>query len=187
MTRRRATVAIFAALGAASGALTTGLLMGLPQHWKIEIGDILFVSPLSLVAGLVFGVSLGAVLRYLDAATPRAAALYAVASTASYFLAVNLAFHLADRLEAVWQIGMIAGLLGSACLTAAAAALLAFARKIRPCALMLAAGCLLGAFLEVPLRDGSGTVDWFVLYGAWQAGYAAAFATALPRPAQRTA
>ncbi len=29
----------FAVIGAASGAVTTGLLMALPERWKIEIGD----------------------------------------------------------------------------------------------------------------------------------------------------
>jgi hypothetical protein len=172
----------FALLGANSGAISAVLLMALPQRWKIEIGDVLVVSSLSIVAGLVFGIIFGALLRYLGLATPRAAVLYALASTLSYFLAVNLALNLADRLEAIWQIGLIAGLAGAACLTALAAWLLPFARRIGPCALMLAAGCGLGALLVLPLRDGSGFADWFVFYGAWQAGYAAAFAGALPKP-----
>ena len=109
--------------------------------------------------------------------------LYALASTLSHFLAVNLALHLVDRLEEVWQIGLIAGFAGAACLTALAAWLLPFARRIGPCALMLAAGCGLGALLVLPLRDGSGFADWFVFHGAWRAGYAAAFATALPKTA----
>ncbi len=171
----------FALLGASSGAIATGLLMVLPQRWKIEIADVLWLSSLSVVAGLVFGIIFGAVLRYLGLATPRAAVLYALASTLSYFLAVNLALHLVDRLEAIWQVGLIAGVVGAACLTALAAWLLPFARRIGPCALMLAAGCLLGAVLEFPLRGNGGFADWFVFYAIWQAGYAAAFATALPQ------
>ena len=127
-----------------------------------------------IAAGLVFGIKFGAVLRHLGLATPRAAVLYALASTLSYFLAVNLALHLVDRLEAIWQVGLIAGLVGAACLTALAAWLLPFARRIGPCALMLAAGCGLGAVLEFPLRGDGGFVNWFVFYGVWQAGYAAA-------------
>ena len=171
----------FALLGASSGAIATGLLMVLPQRWKIEIADVLWLSSLSVVAGLVFGIIFGAVLRYLGLATPRAAVLYALASTLSYFLAVNLALHLVDRLEAIWQVGLIAGLAGAASLTALAAWLLPFVRRIGPCALMLAAGCGLGALLVLPIRDGSGFADWFVFYGTWQAGYAAAFASALPK------
>ena len=171
----------FALLGASSGAIATGLLMVLPQRWKIEIADVFWLSSLSVVAGLVFGVIFGAVLRYLGLATPRAAALYALAATLSYFLAFNLALHLVDRLEAIWQVGLIAGLAGAASLTVLAAWLLPFVRRIGPWALMLAAGCGFGALLVLPLRDGSGFADWFVFYGTWQAGYAAAFATALPR------
>ncbi len=70
---------------------------------------------------------------------------------------------------------------GAACLTALAAWLLPFARRIGPCALMLAAGCGLGAVLELPLRGDGGFAGWFVFYGVWQAGYAAAFASALPK------
>ncbi len=173
----------FALLGAISGAITTGLLMVLPQRWKIEIGDFLVFSSLSIVAGLVFGIVFGALLRVRGLAETRAALLYAAASTAAYFVAVNLAFHLVDAVEEVWQLGLIAGLVGAGCLTALAAWLLPFARRIGPCALMLTAGCLLGALLESPVRSDGGFWDWLLFYGAWQAGYAAAFATALPKTA----
>jgi len=171
----------FALASVVSGAITTGLLIALPVRWKIEIGDFLVFSSLSIVAGLVFGIVFGALLRVYGLAETRAALLYAAASTAAYFVAVNLAFHLIDIVEEVWQLGMIAGLAGAACLTALAAWLLPFARRIGPCALMLTAGCLLGALLEFPVRDGSDFWDWLLFYGVWQAGYAAAFATALPR------
>ncbi len=176
----RKTVAAFAVLGAGSGAIATGLLMELPQNWKIEIGDLLFVSPLSIVAGLVFGIVFGAVMRYLGLASARIAVRYAAASTLSYFVAVNLAFHLVDTIEAAWLLGAIVGLVGAACLTAAAARLFPFARQSEPAAVMVVAGGLLGVLLEAPIRSGSGFVDWLVLFVPWQAGYAAAFATALP-------
>ena len=176
----RETVAAFAVLGAISDAIATGLLMALPEKWKIEIGEFLFISPLSIVAGLVFGIVFGAVMRYLGLASARIAVLYAVASTVSYLVAVNLAFHLVDTIEATWLLGAIVGFVGAACLTAAAARLFPFARRTGPAALMLVAGGLLGALLEVPIRSGSGFVDWLILFAAWQAGYAAAFATALP-------
>ena len=171
----------FAVIGAASGAVTAGLLMVLPQRWKIEIGDFLVFSSLSIVAGLVFGIAIGALLRHRGLADTRAALLYAAASTAAYFVAVNLAFHLVDAVEEVWQLGMIAGLAGAGCLTALAAWLLPVARRLGPCALMLSAGCGLGALLEIPVRGDGGFWDWLLFYGAWQAAYAAAFATALPR------
>ena len=71
----RKTVARFAGLGTLSGAISTGLLMVLPENWKFESADLFFLSPLSIVAGLVFGVIFGAVLRYLGLATSRTAAL----------------------------------------------------------------------------------------------------------------
>ena len=185
MMAGRKTVAAFAGLGACSGAITTGLLMALPQNWKIEIGDFLFVSPLSIVAGLVFGIIFGAFLRYLGLASARVAVLYAAASTLSYLVAVNLAFHLLDTIEAAWLLGIIVGLIGAACLTAAAAWLFPFARRAGPAVLMLVAGGLLGALLEAPIRSGSGFVDWLILFVPWQAGYAAAFATALPPAVER--
>ena len=173
----------FALLGAASGAATTGLLMALPQRWKIEIGDFLVFSSLSIVAGLVFGIAIGALLRQRGLADTRAALLYAAAATVAYFVAVNLAFHLVDSVEEIWQLGLIAGLAGAGCLTALAAWLLPSARRLGPCALMLTAGCLLGALLEIPVRGDGGFWDWLPFYAAWQAGYAAAFATALPKTA----
>ncbi len=106
--------------------------------------------------------------------------IYALASTASYFVAVNLALHVNGRLEDIWLTGMIAGLAGGACLTAAAAVLLPFARQVRPIALMLVAGCLLGALLEVAFAEGAAFWHWLILFAPWQAGYAAAFATSLP-------
>jgi len=171
----------FALAGAVSGAITTGLLIAIPVRWKIEVADFLVFSSLSIVAGLVFGIVIGALLRIHRLVETRTALLYAAAATVSYFVAVNLAFHLVDAVDEVWQLGLIAGLVGAGCLTASAAWLLPFARRIGPCALMLSAGCLLGALLESPVRGDGGFWDWLLFYGAWQAAYAAAFATALPR------
>ncbi len=181
LTVKRPDLLCFALAGAVSGAITTGLLFTLPTDWKIEIGDFLVFSSLSLVAGLVFGIIFGALLRYRGLAETRTAVLYALASTAAYFVAVNLALQVGDGLEDIWLTGMIAGLAGSACLTAAAAALLPFVRQVGPIALMLVAGCLLGVLLEVALADGATFWDWLLFYATWQAGYGAAFATALPQ------
>ena len=180
MTARRTAVAVFGLLGAVSGALTTTLLTALPASWQIEAGGFIEISPMSTAAGLAFGVIIGAALRIRGSAPAATAALFAAASAVSYFAAVNLALNLTDTLEQIWLIGMIAGLAGSACLTALAALRLRFLRRAGPCALMLIAGCLLGALLEFPIRDGSGFRDWLMFYVPWQAGYAAAFATALP-------
>ncbi len=183
MTDRRRDLLLFAALGVISGAITTGILYTLPLNWKIEIADLLWLSPLSIEAGLIFGIIFGALLKYRGLADTRTAVLYALASTASYFVAFNLALHVVDSLEDIWQTGMIAGLAGSACVTAAAALLLPFVRQVKPIALMLVAGCLLGALLEVALAEGATFWHWLALFAPWQAGYAAAFATALPKTA----
>jgi hypothetical protein len=168
-------------LGAVSGAIATGILIALPENWRIEISGFLILSPLSIVAGLVFGILVGGLLGILGLASNGIAVLYAAASTVSYFVAVNLALILIDPLESIWLTGVIAGLVGAACLTAAAALLLPVARRGRPCALMVAVGALLGALLVVPLQsDSESLVLWFALFVPWQAGYAAAFATALP-------
>ena len=181
MTANRRNLVVFALLGAVSGAITTGLLFTLPSDWKIEIADFLMLSPLTIEAGLVFGVIFGGLLKLRGLADTRTAVLYALASAASYFVAVNLALNVGDGLEDIWLTGMIAGLAGSACLTAAAAALLPFARRVRPVALMLVTGCLLGVLLESALADGATFWHWLALFAPWQAGYAAAFATALPK------
>ncbi len=182
----RKTVAAFAGLGAGSGAIATGLRKVLSDNSMIEIGGLLFVSPLSILAGLVFGIIFGAVLRYLGLANARIATLYAVASTLSYFVAVNLAIHLVDVIEAAWLLGAIVGFAGAACLTAATARLFPFARKKGPCALMVVTGGVLGTLLEFPMMSGpeiwdiSDVWNWMTFFVPWQAGYAAAFATALP-------
>lgn len=186
MTDRRREILLFAVLGAVSGAITTGALYTLPLNWKIEIADLLWISPLSIYAGLVFGVIFGALLKYRGLADTRTAVIYALASTASYFVAFNLALNVVDGLEDAWLTGMIVGLAGSACLTAAAALLLPFARQVKPIALMLVAGCLLGVLLEVALADEASFWRWLLLFAPWQAGYAAAFATALPRATGET-
>ncbi len=176
----RQPVMAFAVLGAVSGAITTGLLMVLSDQWKIESVDLFLVSPLSIVAGLVFGVIFGTFLRYLSLASARIAVLYAAASTVSYFVAVNLALHLSEFFESAMLLGVIVGLVGATCLTAAAALLLPFARRVGPCVLMLIAGGVLGTLLETPARGDGGVLIWLFLFVPWQAGYAAAFATALP-------
>ncbi|MEE8504595.1 MAG: hypothetical protein V3S40_00065, partial [Kiloniellales bacterium] len=93
MTARRRDLLLFAALGVISGAITTGFLYTLPLNWKIEIADLLWISPLSIEAGLIFGIIFGALLKYRGLADTRTAVLYALASTASYFVAFNLALH----------------------------------------------------------------------------------------------
>ena len=55
----------------------------LPLNWQFEMPDLLMISPLSIYAGLVFGIIFGAVLKYRGLAATRTAVLYALASTAT--------------------------------------------------------------------------------------------------------
>ena len=170
----------FALLGAVSGSVATTLIWLLPEatlgilEWRP--GEWFFLSPFSLLPGLVFGLIIGWALYRGGHAGPRTFAAYVAASTVSYLAAVNLVFGIYGYVGSLWPTGMIGGLLGGACLTGLAAWMFAFVRKFRPIALMLVAGCALGALL------GIGVGFWWALvfFAVWQAGYAAAFATALP-------
>ncbi len=168
----------FALLGAVSGLLAATLMQVLPET-RLQPFEWLALSPGSVVPGLVFGLIIGLALYRGGHAGPRAFAAYVAASTVSYLAAFNLVFEIFGYVGSLWPTGMIAGLLGSAWLTSLAAWMFPFVRKFRPIALMLAAGCILGALLGI-----SGGFWWMlVFFAAWQAGYAAAFATALPEAA----
>ncbi len=155
----------FALLGAVSGSVATTLMQVFPKT--------------GLLPGLVFGLIIGLALYRGGHAGPRTFAAYVAASTVSYLATLYLAIRIYEYLAPMWPTGMIAGLFGSACLTGLAAWMFPFVRKFRPIALMLVAGCLLGALLGI----GGGFWWGLVFYAAWQAGYAAAFATALPEAA----
>ncbi len=103
---------------------------------------------------------------------------FVAASTASHYAAVRLAIEVLHPLldENMVLVGMVAGLAGSACLTAAAALLFRFGRGTVAWLLLPRAGTALGALLGV-WGDFWGAL---VLYAGWQAGYAACLGLALP-------
>ncbi len=181
----RTTVAGFALLGAITGSLATVTLFTLPSSMKYSVLPWLELSPLSLVPGLVFGIVFGILLAWHGAMNPGRALGYAAASTLSYLAAVTFAVEFGGGFGAIWQIGVLAGLLGSALLTGAAALLMPSARRARHAAIMLGAGGLFGALLEIPLAQNGGFWGFLLFCAAWQAGYAAAFATALPPAVER--
>ncbi len=168
----------FALFGAVSGSVATTLIQVLPET-RLKPFEWLELSAFSLLPGLVFGLFIGWALYRGGHAGPRAFAAYVAASTVSYPAAFNFAVAITGSTSEMWWTGMIAGLLGGTCLTGLAAWMFAFARKFRPISLMLVAGCILGALLGI----GGGFWGMLVFYAAWQAGYAAAFATALPEDA----
>ena len=178
----------FALWGLLSGCVTWALIdlahqpaVNFHPEYQLPLfaGGLSF-SDFSLVPGLVFGLVVGSALHRRARATGPLALLYAAAATVANFAATNLALNIVQvggDLDALW-IGMIAGLVGAACLTALSLPLLPFIRHWRPCLLMLAVGCLLGGLLHVAL--GAEAYGFLILYGAWQAGYAAALGTAVP-------
>lgn len=173
-------VATFAVLGAASGAVATGLLHGIFAIFsdpRYSITDWLQISPATLLPGFVFGLVVGYALHRRGSDGLGRVTAYTVAATLSYFAAVTLALAIRQSIGNLIVTGMIAGLFGAAWLTALAAWMFPFQRRAVPCVLMLAAGCLLGALVDYYDNSWWGP---FVLYVPWQAGYAAAMATALP-------
>jgi hypothetical protein len=149
----------------------------------------------SLLPGLVFGVVIGLALHRRRLVSVSQIGIYASAATASHFAGYNLVTKLAGVavlwmnggdgiLRLIW-VGMVAGLLGATCLTVLSLPIFPFIRHWRPCPLMALAGLLLGSLLGVALRMGMYPFGLLILYGLWQAGYAAALGTAVPRRALR--
>ena len=173
-------VTAFALLGVLSGSLAGVVILAAQNMGAIEsfAGVEVLLTPGSVVPGLTFGSIVGLVLRKFQRFGVGRLAAYAAASTVSYYAAFMLAVRIHETWLSLTPTGLIAGLFGSACLTGISAILFPFVRQPRPVLLMLTAGCLLGGALELVNYDFWGTVLFFAL---WQAGYAAAFATALPK------
>ena len=176
-------VAGFAVLGALSGSLASSIAV-VSDNPEIKLASWFVVSPLSVGPGLIFGLAVWTALQRRGDVRPATGALYMLASTVSYFVTFMLSLKvLSEWFDSIAVIGVVAGLLGSACLSGCAALLLPFARRTGPLLAMVAAGGGLGALLAVPLSDlgREGTLwAWLIFLAGWQAGYAAAFATALP-------
>ncbi|MEN8196981.1 MAG: hypothetical protein ABFS30_10785 [Pseudomonadota bacterium] len=187
MTERWRAIVRWAALGALSGTLAT--LAIFVTRWlnfydALE-GDIriagfgLSFSPLSVAPGLVFGLVLGYALRREGLASGGRYAVYILAAGLSYFVTVQVTLNiLIDMLDNVVLIGVAAGAIGAALLAAATAALIPDFQQRRPMNAMILAGTVLGATLFFAISS-ERFFGWFLLFAPWQAGYAAAMATAL--------
>ena len=187
MTERWRRVALWAALGALSGTLAT-LAIFIPRwldfYDSLE-GNIraagleLSFSPLTLAPGLVFGLVLGLALRREALAPGWRYAAYIAAAGLSYFLTVQITLIVfVDLLDNIILIGIAAGTIGAALLAAATAALIPVFRRRMPMIAMILAGAVLGAALFFAISS-EHFFGWFLLFAPWQAGYAAAMATAL--------
>jgi len=187
MTRQWRTTVQWALLGALSGGIATvaifipqwlGINNSLESSFNVGGFDI-SLSPMSLVPGLVFGLIVGNALRREGLAPGGRYAIYIAAAGLSYFLAVQLTFNvLIDLLDNIILIGVAAGTFGAALLAAATAALIPDFRRRKPLIAMVLAGAILGAALYFAVA-GNHFFGWLLLFAPWQAGYAAAMATAL--------
>lgn len=154
--------------------------IGLDRQFNLA-GWVVSLSHVTLAPGLLFGMIVGLFLSRRALARPWQILAYIAAATAANFIATNFAADMVDAMESAIVLGMLAGLIGSGCLTGLSLLLFSFLRRPLPCLLMVAAGTLLGGLLEFALEDSSAYGHGLlVLYGAWQAGYAAALGTALP-------
>lgn len=187
MTERWRKIAQWAALGALSGTLAT-LAIFIPRWLNvydalevdINVAGIgLSFSPLSVAPGLVFGLVLGYALRRAGLASGGGYAAYILAAGLSYFVTVQITLNiLIDLLDNIITVGVAAGAIGAALLAAATAALIPGFRRRRPMIAMTLSGAALGATLFFAISS-EHFFGWFLLFAPWQAGYAAAMATAL--------
>jgi hypothetical protein len=178
-------VVVFAALGTASGTAAT-LVPRYGPDWRFAPHSWFDFQSLTVAPGLAFGLITGFALYRRGLARPWGYAAYVIASTVAYFSAVMLTLQvLLDALGGPALAGMAAGLFGGALLTGAMVLLLPFVRRVRSCVLMIGSGAVLGGLLE--FVDTEGDLLMFtllLLFGSWQAGYAASLATAIPLDGQ---
>lgn len=173
-------------LGLLSGLLVWGVIsivwepyIGLDRQF--ELGWVMSLTHVTLVPGLLFGMAVGLFLSRRGLARPWQIFGYIASSTASNFIAANVAVNMVDMVENSAMLGMLAGFVGAGCLTVLSLLLLPTLRRAVPCFAMIAAGTLLRSLLHVALEDDSAFgVGFLVLYAFWQAGYAAALGAALP-------
>lgn len=187
MTKRWQIIARWALLGALSGTLAT-LTIFIPRwlnFYEALEGNIgiagmdLSLSPLSLAPGLVFGLIVGHALRRAGLMPGVRYVAYVAAAGLSYFVTVQVTLSiLIDLLDNVILIGIAAGAIGAALLAAATAAMIPDFRYRTPMIAMILAGAILGAALFFAISS-EHFFGWFLLFAPWQAGYAAAMATAL--------
>lgn len=188
MTERWRVIAQWAALGALSGTLAT-LAIFIPQWLGVYdflefefsgAGLELNVSPLSVAPGLVFGLLVGHALRRRGLAPGGRYPAYIASAGLSYFLTVQIAMTaLFDLMDDILAIGAVAGAIGAALLGAATAAMMPQFRNSTPLGSMVLAGAILGLFLWWPIAAGDEQFfGWLLLFAPWQAGHAAAMATA---------
>jgi hypothetical protein len=187
MTDRWRKTAQWAALGALSGTLATLAIfiprwLGFYDALEANLGAGGFqisISPLSVGPGLVFGLVIGLALNGAGLAAGWRYPAWIAASAISYFVTVQISVNiLINLLDNIVTVGIVAGAFGAVLLGALTAAMIPDFRQARPVALMILSGTVLGAALFFAISS-EHFLDWLLLFAPWQAGYAAAMATAL--------
>ena len=178
-------LALWTAMGAGSGTVAT--LAVLVPEWidaypeeHLVLGPVnLDLSPLSIAPGLVFGLIAGLALAQRNMLGGWRYPAYIAASTASYLMAYHLSKQvLAAALSNIFLVGVVAGAVGAAMLTALSAWMMPDFRRRRVFLATVGAGAALGTLLAVPIAGESSFLAWLALFGPWQAGYAGAMTAA---------
>ena len=190
-----------AVLGAMSGAAAWASMQLMDfagLHFEISAWDVLFIGPVSLVPGLVFGLVIGLLLRRRGGLGAARQVGYVVAAGLGYFAAVHVAFHSVADAEPSWGEsfpfaaalligGVLGGLAGSVLLGALTVWLLRVPAALalrRPVVTGSVAG---GLLLLFALDDHSKWLDHHSSWEAsllaflvlWQGAYAASLAPLL--------
>jgi len=188
-------VALFVALGAASGAVSSLLTWVV---WEAILPDSPFDLPdpahlpHGYIPGLVFGLTIGIALVRIGRSSGVRAVLFALGATVSCFVAYMIYFVLPDagpqvsRLPGYPLAGLVANTIGSMLIAVIGVTLFDFMRQVRPCILIVLIGGALGAasdiFAPVISDIGSGALWKFgavAFYAVWQGAIAGAMATGL--------
>jgi hypothetical protein len=188
-------VMLFAVLGAASGGLSSIVTWVIWEQIRPEspfdIPDPTGL-PHGYVPGLLFGLIIGIALVRLGRTTGTRAALFTLASTASYFAAYMAYFVLPDSGQQMGKLpdypvaGLVSSALGGFLLAASAAVLFKFMRQVRPFVLVVVIGGVLGGLSDLLapyVSDIGGGIVWklgaVAFYAVWQGAVACAMATGL--------
>jgi len=190
-------VMLFAGLGAGSGLLASILTWVI---WEAIMPESPFempdptALPHGYIPGLMFGIVIGTAMVRLGRSSGGRAAVFALGTTLSCFIAYLAYFVVPDsgpqigRLPAYPIAGLVSSGLGGLLIAATGAALYGFMRQVRPVVAVVVIAGVLGAASDVlgPLvTDIGGGVIWklgaVAFYAIWQGAVAAAMATGLPR------
>lgn len=160
--------------------LFSGLLCTSVERWPDAISNLIPGRDENVI-GVVFGLIVGLYLYRLGLATAAKAAMFLVASEASWlvahYFATDVALDYAERVcEADWcsftLVGIPSGVLGAGLLVVAIWFLFPFFRQPRLAMVTVAVGGLAGALL--------GFRNLFILFPIWQGAFAYCFARGFP-------